>query len=75
MRMPGADDPYAAIPGLGAPVVAALGRLPVGHRNPIRVPSGDSVPSPAMLYALFYAIIRRVLRLSGISSDADAEVL
>jgi hypothetical protein len=28
-----------------------------------------------MLYALFYAIIRRVLRLSGISSDADAEVL
>jgi len=28
-----------------------------------------------MLYALFYAIIRRVLRLSGISSDAEAEVL
>jgi transposase len=28
-----------------------------------------------MLYALFYAIIRGVLRLSGISSDTDAEVL
>ena len=28
-----------------------------------------------MLYALFYAITRRVLRLSGISSDTDAEVL
>jgi putative transposase len=28
-----------------------------------------------MLYALLYAIIRRVLRLSGISSDAEAEVL
>jgi transposase len=28
-----------------------------------------------MLYALIYAIIRRVLRLSGISSDAEAEVL
>src|SRR5215207_6797693 len=28
-----------------------------------------------MLYALLYTIIRRVLRLSGISSDAEAEVL
>jgi hypothetical protein len=28
-----------------------------------------------MLYALLYAIIRRILRLSGISSDAEAEVL
>jgi hypothetical protein len=28
-----------------------------------------------MLYALFYAIIRRVLRLNVISSDAEAEVL
>jgi putative transposase len=28
-----------------------------------------------MLYALFYAIIRRGLRLSGISSDTEAEVL
>jgi len=28
-----------------------------------------------VLYALLYAIIRRVLRLSGISSDAEAEVL
>ena len=28
-----------------------------------------------MLYALFYAIIQRVLRPSGISSDTDAEVL
>jgi hypothetical protein len=28
-----------------------------------------------MLYALLYAIIRRVLLLSGISSDAEAEVL
>jgi hypothetical protein len=28
-----------------------------------------------MLYALLYAIIRRVLRLSGISSGAEAEVL
>jgi hypothetical protein len=29
----------------------------------------------AMLYALLYAYTRRVLRLSGISSDAEAEVL
>src|ERR671919_995448 len=28
-----------------------------------------------MLYALLYAIVRRVLRRSGISSDAEAEVL
>jgi hypothetical protein len=28
-----------------------------------------------MVYALLYAIIRRVLRLSGISTDAEAEVL
>jgi len=28
-----------------------------------------------MLYALFYAIIRRVLRLGWISSDTEAEVL
>lgn len=28
-----------------------------------------------MLYALLYAIVRRVLRLSGISTDAEAEVL
>jgi len=47
----------------------------VGHRNPIRVSTGDSVPSPAVLYALFYAIIRRVLRLNVISSDAETEVL
>jgi hypothetical protein len=33
------------------------------------------VTSLAMLYALLYAIIRPVLRLSGISSDAEAEVL
>jgi len=30
---------------------------------------------PAMLYALLYAIVRRVLRLSGISPDVEAEVL
>jgi putative transposase len=28
-----------------------------------------------MLYALLYAIVRRVLRLSGVSSAAEAEVL
>ena len=28
-----------------------------------------------MLYALLYAIVRPILRLSGISSDAEAEVL
>jgi hypothetical protein len=28
-----------------------------------------------MLYALLYALIRRVLRLSGLSSDTEAEVL
>lgn len=50
-------------------------RYPVGHRNQIRAPTGDLVTSPAMLYALLYAIIRPVLRLSGISSDAQAEVL
>jgi hypothetical protein len=54
---------------------AIIGRGPVGHRNPIRVSTGDSVPSPAVLYALFYAIIRRVLRLNVISSDAETEVL
>ena len=48
---------------------------PVGHGNQIRAPTGDSVPSPAMLYALFYAIIRRGLRMNVISSDTEAEVL
>jgi len=38
-------------------------------------PTSGLVTSPAMLYALLYTIIRRVLRLSGISSDAQAEVL
>jgi len=47
----------------------------VGHRNWTRARTSDLVTSPAMLYALFYAIIRRVLRLSGISSNAEAEVL
>jgi hypothetical protein len=28
-----------------------------------------------MLHALLYAIIRRVLRLGGVSSDTEAEVL
>ncbi len=37
--------------------------------------TGVLVTSPAVLYALLYAIIRRVLRLGGISSDAEAEVL
>ena len=44
----------------------------VGHRNPIRASTGDSVPFLAMLYALFYAIIRRGLRLNVISSDTEA---
>jgi putative transposase len=48
---------------------------PVGHRNSIRAWTSAVVPSPAVLYALLYAIIRRVLRLSGISSDAEAEVV
>ena len=47
----------------------------VGHRNSIRALTNDLVTSPAMVYALLYAIIRRVLRLSGISTDAEAEVL
>jgi putative transposase len=47
----------------------------VGHRNWTRARGSDLVTSPAMLYALVYAIIRPVLRLSGISSDAEAEVL
>jgi hypothetical protein len=47
----------------------------VGHRYSIRTLTSDPVTSPATLYALFYAITRRVLRLSGISSDAEAEVL
>jgi putative transposase len=38
-------------------------------------PSSAFVTSLAMLYALLYAIIRRVLRLSGIFMDAEAEVL
>ena len=48
---------------------------PVGHRNSIRALTNDPVTSPAMFYALLYAIVRRVLRLSGISTDAEAEVL
>ena len=28
-----------------------------------------------MFYALLYAVIRRILRLGGLSSDAEAEVL
>ncbi len=47
----------------------------VGHRNWIRPRSGALVTSPAVLYALLYAIIRRVLRLNRISSDIEAEVL
>src|SRR6266496_6119724 len=45
------------------------------HRNWIRTRSSALVTSPAVLYALLYAIIRRVLRLNGISSDIEAEVL
>jgi hypothetical protein len=48
---------------------------PVGHRNSIRALANDPVISPAMLYALLYTIVRRVLRLSGTSTDAEAEVL
>ena len=47
----------------------------VVHRNSIRALTNDLVTSPAMDYALLYAIIRRVLWLSGISTDAEAEVL
>jgi transposase InsO family protein len=47
----------------------------MGHRNTIRALTNDLVASSAMLYALLYAIVRRLLRLSGISSDAEAEVL
>jgi hypothetical protein len=47
----------------------------VGRRNSIRALTNDLVTSPAMVYALLYAIVRRVLRLSGISIDAEAEVL
>src|SRR6266498_2763419 len=46
-----------------------------GTETRVAQPTSDLVTSPAMLYALLYAIIRRVLRLSGISSDAEAEVL
>ncbi len=38
-------------------------------------PTSALVTSFAMLYAIFYAIIRRVLRLGGISSETEAEVL
>src|SRR6266498_2826436 len=48
---------------------------PVGHGNSIRPPTSTLVTSPAMLYALLYAVMRRVLRLSGISSDTEVEVL
>jgi hypothetical protein len=40
-----------------------------------RARTTDLVTPPAMLYALVYAIIRRVLLLSGIPSDSEAEVL
>ena len=46
-----------------------------GTENKFARRPSDSVPSPAMLYALLYAITRRVLRPSGISSDTEAEVL
>jgi hypothetical protein len=48
---------------------------PVGHGNSIRAPTNALVTSPAMLYALLYAIIRRLLGLGGISTVAEAEVL
>ncbi len=47
----------------------------MGHGNSIRAPTSALVTSPAMLYAILYAIVRRVLRLGGISSDTEAEVL
>lgn len=47
----------------------------MGHRNSIRALTDDPVTFPAMLYALLYAIVGRVLRLSGISTEAEAEVL
>jgi hypothetical protein len=73
--MTGTGEQRNALGQGGDSRIAAGSERGVGHRNPIRAPTGDSVPSPAMLYALFYAITRRVLRLSGISSDTDAEVL
>ena len=45
------------------------------HGNSIRAPTNALVTSPAMLYALLYAIIRRLLGLGGISTVAEAEVL
>src|SRR5919106_2943647 len=59
----------------GARAVRTRRPKPVGHRKSIRTLTNDPVTSSAMLYALLYAIIRRVLWLSGISSDAEAEVL
>ena len=46
-----------------------------GTETRFAAPTSVLVTSSAMLHALLYAIIRRVLRLSGISSDAEAEVL
>ena len=47
----------------------------VGHRNSIRVLTGGLVPFHAMLYALVYVIARRLLRLVGVSSDNEVEVI
>jgi CspA family cold shock protein len=46
-----------------------------GTETRFAAPTSVLVTSPAMLYALLYAIIRRVLRLGWSSSDAEAEVL
>src|ERR687891_1420379 len=58
----------------GARAVRTRRPKPVGHRKSIRTLTNDPVTSSAMLYALLYAIIRRVLRL-GISTDVEAEVM
>src|SRR5437764_38543 len=46
-----------------------------GTKTRFAAPTSVLVASSAMFYALLYAIIRRVLRLSGISPNAEAEVL
>src|SRR6266545_5869322 len=46
-----------------------------GTETRFGTPTSALVTSLAMVYALLYAITRPVLRLSGISSDAEAEVL
>ena len=76
LGLEGLDRGQGLPPGGGGPDrPEAPGDSVWGTETRFAPPTSALVTSLAMLYAIFYAITRRVLRLSGISSDTDAEVL